>query len=411
MIGRAGRARGPGGGRTVPAMSPSLLRLGKLKRTMQLKPPGTPPETLVADPAAPKPRVSVIAYAGTDHEEVEDATIEDVKRLRERFTRVWVNVDGLGDADTVRAIGELFRLHKLALEDVLSTRQRPKVDEYEDHVFMVLREPMLEGRRRLGEHNPAQAVGRPEGASGSPRFDTDQIGLFLGRDFVVTFQEYRGDCLNPVRQRIRAARGRVASAGPDFLVYSMVDAVVDAYFPVLEVFGENLEDLESDAVECPSADTVHTIHAIKRELLVIRRTLWPMREAVSLLLRDETPLVSAETRMYLRDAYDHLVQLIDIVENERELGSDLMDIYLSSQSHRLNEVMKVLTIIATIFMPLSFIAGVYGMNFDTTHPANMPELHWKYGYAFAWALMIGTALVLVVYFWRKGWIMRGLGRG
>lgn len=391
---------------------PHRPRLGKLKRAMQLKPPGTPPETLVADPTAPKPRLTVIAYAGDKHEEVEGATVEDVKRLRERFTRVWVNVDGLGDADTIRAVGELFHLHKLALEDVLSPRQRAKVDEFDDHLFIVLREPMLNRPRQAGEHNPAQAVGRPaDGVAEtaphkSPRFDTDQIGVFLGRDFVVTFQEYRGDCLGPVRQRIRSARGRLASAGPDFLVYSIVDAVVDAYFPVLEAFGETLEDLETDAIECPSAAIVHTIHAVKRELLVMRRTLWPMREAVAMLLRDETPLVGPETRVYLRDAYDHMVQLIDILENERELGSDLMDIYLSSQSHRLNEVMKVLTIIATIFMPLSFLAGVYGMNFDTSSPFNMPELHWRYGYVFAWGLMIVTALAMLVYFQRKGWILQ-----
>lgn len=363
-------------------------RSKKLKRQLQLKPPGTAPETLVADPNAPKPKITVIGYGlpgSRTHEDREITSIDELAAMRARHPRIWVNVDGLGDADAIRRIGELFGLHKLALEDVLSTRQRPKVDVFTDHLFIVIREPMpIDGH-----------------------FDTDQVSIFLGENFVITFQERHGDCLNPVRERIRGARGKTTTAGPDYLVYSIIDAVVDAYFPVLEAFGEKLEELEDRAVEHPTAGIVHEIHAVKRELLQMRRAIWPAREGVGLLVRGDSLLVHPETRVYLRDAYDHLVQLIDMLENYRELGSDLMDIYLSSQSHRLNEVMKVLTVIATIFMPLSFIVGIYGMNFDTNHPLNMPELHWKYGYVFVWAIILITGGGMLAWFMKRGWIGPG----
>lgn len=363
-------------------------RSKKLKRQLQLKPPGTAPETLVADPTAPKPRITAIGYGGTgdgSHEEHQVGSIDELRAFRSRHPRLWINVDGLGDAEAIRQLGELFGLHKLALEDVLSTRQRPKVDIFADHLFIVIREPMpVEGR-----------------------FETDQVSIFLGENFVVTFQERQGDCLDPVRERIRGARGRTSVAGPDYLVYSIIDAVVDAYFPVLEAFGEKLEELEDRAVEHPSAAIVHEIHGTKRELLQIRRAIWPARESVGLLARGDSPLIHEETRVYMRDAYDHLVQLIDMLENYRELGSDLMDIYLSSQSHRLNEVMKVLTVIATIFMPLSFIVGIYGMNFETKHPLNMPELHWQYGYLFVWAIILLVGGGMLAWFFKRGWIGPG----
>ncbi|HMN40697.1 MAG TPA: magnesium/cobalt transporter CorA [Phycisphaerales bacterium] len=384
-------------------MKMHMPRMRKLRRNLKLKPPGTAPETLVADPAAPKPHVSAIGYGGlragtgskTEHREIDGATIEQVRALRGEFARVWVNVDGLGDAEVVRSLGELFGLHKLALEDVLSTHQRAKADEFDDHLFIVIREPSF------------TPTGEPASSRIPGQFDTDQISMFLGSDFVVTFQEMRGDCLDPVRARIRQCRGRICTSGPDFLVYSILDAIVDSYFPVLEAFGERLEDLESQAVESPSTRTVHQIHAIKRELLVMRRTVWPAREAISSLVRDESPLVGPETRVYMRDAYDHMVQLIDILENYRELGSDLMDIYISSQSHRLNEVMKVLTVLATLFMPLTFIVGVYGMNFDRSSPYGMPELGWKYGYPLVWAIMLSVSGGMLVWFWRRGWIGPG----
>lgn len=392
-----------------------MPRMPKMRRNMKLKPPGTPPETLVADPKAPKPFVWAMGYGGqrntndkTEHREIDEPTIDQIRTLRESFNRIWVNVDGLGDAEIVRVLGELFGLHKLALEDVLSTHQRAKADEYGDHMFIVVREPTMAATSTTSPNKEAKTF--PPVPSVPGRFDTDQIGIFLGKDFVITFQETRGDCLGPVRDRIRTCRGKVCAAGPDFLVYSIIDAIVDAYFPVLEQYGERLEDLETRVVETPTRQTVHEIHAIKRELLVMRRTVWPAREAISSMVRDESPLIATETRVYMRDAYDHLVQLIDVLENYRELGSDLMDIYLSSQSHRLNEVMKVLTVLTTLFMPLTFIVGVYGMNFDRNQPTNMPELGWKYGYLTVWGVMLAVTGGMLAWFWKRGWIGRGKWR-
>lgn len=378
-------------------------RLKKMRRQMALKPPGTAPETLVADPQALSPQVRAFGYGRNAggvpmHEELDSPTLEQIKDLRIRMPQVWVNVDGLGDADLVRQMGELFGLHKLALEDVLSTHQRAKVDQFGDHLFIVLREPI-----------PPDGADRIDaGSMRSAHFDTDQVSMFLGSNFLVSFQEKYGDCLGPVRDRIRQYRGKMVAAGPDYLAYSIIDAIVDAYFPVLEYFGEKLEELEDEAVTRPTTGTVQRIHGVKRELLVLRRAVWPAREAINILVRDETRLITAETRVYIRDVYDHMVQLIEVLENYRELGSDLMDIYLSSQSNKLNEVMKVLTIIATIFMPLSFVVGVWGMNFDPdTSPYNMPELRWRYGYVMAWVVILAVAGTMLGWFYRRGWIGRG----
>lgn len=352
-----------------------------MKKRMALKPPGSAPGTLVADPSAPKPVIRLLAYGPTQHLEKEHATLEDVRKTKGTHPVLWVNIDGLGDAETIRAIGEIFGFHALALEDVLSGLQRSKVETFGDHIFVVLREP------HKGEY-----------------LDSDQVSLFLGSGVLVTFQEKAGDCFDLVRQRIRGSRGKICNQGADYLAYSLIDAVIDAYFPVLERLGERLDTLEDEAVMRPTQATSCAIHQIKRELLNIRRAVWPAREAIGTLIRDELPVITGETRTYLRDCYDHLVQLVEVMENYREIGSDLMDIYLSSISLKLNEVMKVLTIIATIFMPLSFIASIYGMNFDTKHPTNMPELEWKYGYVFALAIMALTALSFLWYFWGKGWI-------
>jgi magnesium transporter len=371
---------------------PKFVRARKRKRRQDLKPPGTAPETLVADPSLPAPRLSVIGYSSgsnsysCDHEERTDATIDDILEVRAKFKKVWINVDGLGDATIVQKIGEIFHLHKLALEDVLSVHQRPKVDHFADHIFIVVREPLI-----LATSGPTKS-----------HFETDQVSIFLGTDYVITFQERKGDCLGPVRDRIRKSRGKVCVLGPDYLVYSILDAVIDAYFPLLEDHGERLEELEDSAISHPTRKTMQEIHAARRELLLMRRAVWPAREAVGALVRDHTDLISDETRIYLRDAYDHLVQLIDMLENYRELGADLMDIYLSSMSHKLNEVMKVLTIIATIFIPLGFIASVFGMNFKY-----MPELDWKYGYPASLGVMLTVALFMLAWFWRRGWIGHG----
>ena len=352
---------------------------------MLRKPAGAPPGTLmVADPAALAPRLHVMAY---DADRFVDRPLAKPDEMREvlegQWSAVWLNVDGLGDAPTVARIGELFGLHPLALEDVLNVRQRAKVDQFPGHLFMVMRE-----------------VSRRENT-----LETEQFSLFLGRNFVVTFQEHPGDALDPVRDRIRRASGRIRERGPDYLAYSIIDAVIDSYFPILETYGELLDDMEDDVIFNPTPDCVRRIHDVKRDLLTLRRAAWPLRDAVNALARDVNPFVIDDTKIYLRDCYDHTINIIDLLENHRELGSSMMEEYLSSISQRMNEIMKVLTIISTIFIPLNFIVGVYGMNFDTGVSAwNMPELHWRYGYLGVWAVLLAVAAGLLVYFRRKGWI-------
>jgi magnesium transporter len=270
------------------------------------------------------------------------------------------------------------------LEDVVNTHQRAKLEEYDDHLFVVLRVPL-------------------EFAD----FRSEQLTLFLGGDYLLSFQEKPSAILDPVRARLRAGRGRIRNSGPDYLAYAIIDVCLDAYFPVLERCGERVEALEQAVLEQPDDRVIAGIHAVKRELLAIRRALWPQREMLNGLIRDESPLISERTRVYLRDCYDHVIQLIDLVETYREIASSLVDIYLSSVSSRLNEVMKVLTIIATIFIPLGFIASLYGMNFDrAVSPLNMPELGWYFGYPLVLLIMCATVFGLLYYFRRRGWLGR-----
>jgi len=346
-------------------------------------PPGTPPGTLIVDPEAPRPAIRILAYGPSAFVEQEIREPQQVRDFLDKWPVIWVNVEGLGEAETIRVLGELFGLHRLALEDVVNVHQRPKIEQYGDSYFIVAR--MVS----LSEH-----------------LDTEQLSLFLGKNFVLTFQEGRpGDCLDPIRERIRQKRGRIRDAGLDYLAYALLDAVVDAYFPILEEYGERLEALEDEMLSGAYGDTVVRIHEIKRNLLTLRRAIWPLREVFNSLLRDENPLVTTETRLYVRDGYDHVTQIIDLVETYRELGSDLTEVYLSSVSNRTNEIMRVLTVIATIFIPLTFIAGIYGMNFNTAlSPWNMPELNWYWGYPFSLVLMTAVALGLLLFFWRHGWL-------
>jgi magnesium transporter len=238
------------------------------------------------------------------------------------------------------------------------------------------------------------------------RLESEQLSIFLGRDFVLTFQDsLPGDCLDPVRNRIRHSLGRIRQLGPDHLVYALLDAVVDCHFPVLETYGEQLDSLEDRILEAAGTRSVAQIHAIKRDLLTLRRALWPLRDALHSLLRDEIPLITDDTRVYLRDCYDHALRLIEMIETYRELCADLIDLHLSSVNNRMSEVMKVLTVFTAVFVPLTFIVGVYGMNFETSaSPWNMPELLWPFGYPLIWGIMIAVALALLVFFYRKGWL-------
>ena len=329
----------------------------------------------------PTSKLRMMAYGPDQLVEREGADLPSLGELPE-LPVLWIDVDGTGDGTAVRQIAERFGLHPLVVDDILAEHERAKVDSYETYDFLVIR--MLDV---------------------APKLRTEQLSLVLGQKLVLTFQgEEGGDPFDPVRERIRKAHGPLRAAGPDLLTHALLDAVVDAYFPVLESYGERLEDLEQEVVDRPTNKLLADVHKVKRELLRVRRAVWPLREALSTLGRAEGSFVKPETRVYLRDLHDQTVQVMDLIETYRDLGSGLTDLYLSSVSNRLNEVMKVLTIISTIFIPLSFIAGLYGMNFDRAQPLNMPELGWRYGYLASLALMGFVALTMVGYFWRKGWL-------
>lgn len=337
---------------------------------------GAVPGTITADPSAPQPEITQITYGP---QELNERVLTDVRTLVKadgKAAVTWINVDGLGNADVIQQLGQKFGLHPLALEDTINTHQRAKADDYQEVLYVVMR--MVQG----------------------PPLATEQISFYVGRNFLITFQEgMKGDCLNAVRERIRHRRGRIRDFGPDYLFYELLDAVIDSYFPVLERYGELLDDLDARAATANIAQTLMELHYIRRDLLFLRRIVWPIRDVMMSLMRGGHHHISADTQVYLRDCYDHAAHLIDILEVYRETCSDLRDFYYSKLSNRTNEIMRTLTVIATVFMPLSFIAGLYGMNFD-----NMPELHWRWGYPMALAMMGCSAAGFMYFFWRKGWL-------
>lgn len=354
------------------------------RRRGRRPPPGSPPGTLVPSVEAAPPSIQMIAYGP---EQLIEASLDATGGLghpTEGAEVTWIDVRGLGDVDALRALGERFGVHPLALADIVHVHQRPKVEAYEAHLFIVLRMP------HLNEH-----------------LWSEQLSLIVGRDFVLTFQERPGDCFDAVRDRLRRGKGRIRTDGADYLAYTLIDALIDSFFPVLEHYGERIDQLERDVLGAPDVGHINRIHNTKRDLLELRRALWPLREVVGALMREDMFFITPGTRLYFRDCADHVYQLMDMVEIDREVASGLIDLHLSSVSMRMNEIMKVLTVIATIFIPLGFIAGVYGMNFDPdASPFNMPELDWYLGYPFALGIMLLVALGLVFYFWRKGWIGR-----
>ena len=296
-------------------------------------------------------------------------------RLRGPYPVSWVNVDGVGHAGTVEAIGDAFALHRLALEDVMHVTQRPKVEDFDGHLFIVVKM-----------------------ARRAPTLDLEQVGIFLGRDFVVTFQEHPGDVFAEVRERLRAGHAKIRAAGADYLAYALLDAIIDNYFPVVEAFVDELEALETEIVDHPSHACIHRLHEIKRELMALRRAIWPLREALSALVRDPCDLVRQETVVYLRDCQDHAYQVLDLVENFREVAGSLTDLYISTVGNRTNEIMKVLTIFAAVFIPLSFVTGVYGMNLQH------PDHAWYWAWPFAAGVMGMVVAALMLFFYRRGWI-------
>ncbi|MCO6043604.1 magnesium/cobalt transporter CorA [Aeoliella sp. ICT_H6.2] len=352
-------------------------------------PPGAMPGTIKVRRDAHQPTIELIHYTNGNFEERPLNSADDVRPYLGAEGVTWINVEGLGDQAMLEQVGEMFGLHRLAMEDVVNVHQRAKVEEYDDHLFIVVR--MLAGEEELKD---------------------EQLSIFLGQNFLITIQELPGDCLDPVRARLRKDRGRIRKVGPDYLCYAIIDAVVDAYFPIVDSRGEVLEDLDDAAPREHSHTFMRHLHSIRGELMMLRRAIRPLRDALVRLMPDPIDLFKPETQLYLRDCFDHVVQLMDLLDTYREMSSDLRDYHLSSINHRMNEIMKVLTIIATVFMPLSFITGVYGMNFNTELPGNMPELDIPYAYVVALLVMVGIATGLFAFFYRHGWLrMEDLGQG
>ena len=345
------------------------------------KPPGSAPGTLVhtGQKKVETVRIRLIDY---DEQHIREETVHDIEQCLEAVdhpTITWVNIDGLHDPEIVGRVGDRFGIHRLVLEDVLSTTQRPKVEEYGDHFFVVVKMLTFDGE--------------------SGTIESEQVSFIVGDRYVFSFQERFGDVFEPVRQRLREAKGRLRTRGSDYLAYTLIDAVVDSYFRIIEEVGDRLEDLEELVLRDPAHSVMHRLHHLKREMLILRRAVWPLREVLGSMYRGEVNLVTEETRVFLRDVYDHAVQVIDTVETLREVNSSAIDLYMSHVGNRMNEVMKVLTIIATIFMPLGFFAGVYGMNFE-----HMPELaiRWAYPALLGWMLTLAGGMLL--YFRKKGWL-------
>jgi magnesium transporter len=348
-------------------------------------PPGTRPGTLAVAgaPAPVPPKLHLIDYTDTEWEEIEGVNPEACRAYLDRDSITWIHVQGGADPETLNQLGEAFGLHDLALEDIVNSGQRPKIEAYGEQLFLILSHPLLEA-----------------GFAG-----TEQVSLFLGTNMVFSFHGGEHDPFEPVRARLRRHTGKIRAQEAGYLLYALVDLVIDHSFPVLERFGLELEDLEEELLERPSKETLRRLHELKRNLLLLRRMLWPEREVLSHLTRNEEYPFSHEVRLYFRDCYDHVIQIIDLLETYRDMTTGMLDLYLSSTSNRLNEIMRVLTVIATIFIPLTFITGVYGMNFGSNDgsPWAMPELHWYYGYPLIWLVMIAIGGGLAYLFKRKNW--------
>jgi magnesium transporter len=359
----------------------------KVRRSAPGSPPGTvsPPE-----PTALATRIDVVAYGPEALIEEEGVDVARLAELREagpeNWPVIWIDVLGLADNQALSDLCALFDLHPLVIEDVVNTGQRPKIEDYDDHDFIVLRIV------------PRDIAGH-----------TEQLSLVLTQQCVITFQERPSGYLDPVRDRLRRGLGRLRSLGADYLAYSIVDTVIDHYVPVLEHYGERLEELERRIIDRPHPALARRIYEVRHEMQELQRTVLPLLDVVGRLHNGEVPRFSADTRPYLRDCYDHVVRLEDAVDHLREATMALMELHVSSMNQRMNEVMKVLTIISTIFIPLSFVAGIYGMNFDRSSPWNMPELGWRWGYVAVLGLMLAMVAGMLVFFYRRGWLRDGSG--
>jgi magnesium transporter len=324
-------------------------------------------------------KLSVIKYDADNFQEKEVNSVNEAFQLKDKSSVTWLNISGVHKTEIIEQVGAHFAIHPLVLEDIASTGQRPKMEDFDEYIFVVLRMLSFDVKEKETK--------------------TEQVSLIFGRGFVISFQEMEGDVFDYIRERLRSNKGRIRKMDADYLAYALIDAIVDNYFIILENLGETIEDIEDKLVTNPSTETLRTIHDLKREMVFLRKSVWPLREVISRLERSESSLINKSTRIYLRDVYDHTIQIMDSVETFRDMLSGMLDIYLSSVSNRMNEIMKVLTVIATIFIPLTFLTGIYGMNFRY-----MPELELTWSYPAILTLMFIVALLMVFYFKRRKWM-------
>ncbi len=340
-------------------------------------PPGTPVYT--GDKKEEPVRITVMDYDEDHCEEKEISHADECFGLKETPSASWINVDGIHDSGVIEAFSKCFGLHPLVVEDIVHTGQRPKIEDYGEYIYLVFTMLQYDEERR--------------------EIKGEQVSVILSEHFVLSFQERPGDIFDLIRERIRNGKGRIRKMGTDYLAYSLLDAVVDHYFVILEKTGERIEELEESLTRNAQPETMQEIHRLKREMLYLRKSIWPLRESISSLEKSESALIKKITLKYLRDVYDHTIQIIDTVETFRDMLSGMHDTYLTSISNRMNEIMKVLTIIATIFIPMTFVAGIYGMNFKF-----MPELEWRWGYFAVWGVVVAIAVAMLVFFKRKKWL-------
>ena len=342
---------------------------------------GLPPGTLmhIGEKKTDKARIRVMDYDENSLEEKELNSIEEAVGYTDKDSTTWINIDGLHQVEVVEKVGRYYDLNPLVLEDILHTGQRPKMESYEGCMFII-----------------ANILSYDDGEDG---LKMDQFSLVLGSNYIISFQERPGTYFNPVRDRLRQGKGRIRKLGADYLTYALIDIITDNYFMVLEKIGEHIEELEEVLINHPIPETLSKIHRLKRDLIFIRRSVWPLREMVRNMERGESDMFQDSTTLYFRDLYDHTFQVVDTTEVLREMVSGMLDVYLSSVSNKMNEVMKVLTIMATIFIPMTFITGNYGMNFKF-----MPELEWPLGYSMVWGINIALGITMLVYFRKKKWL-------
>ena len=339
--------------------------------------PGSP--VFVGEKKIEKPKITFLDYTVDYCEEKEVSTVEEVFELKVKSSTSWIDIKGLHEVELLGKIGTHFEIHPLVIEDILNTDHRPKIEDFGDYIFIITK--MIEYDLESG------------------KTITEQVSIILGKNYVITFQEKERDVFEPLRERIRKSSGRIRKLGNDYLTFAIMDSIVDNYYIILEQMGERIEAVEDELVKNPSEDILESIRSFKKEIISLRKSVWPLREVVNTILREESVLINESHHIYFRDVYDHIIQIIDSIETFRDVVSGLMDIYMSSISNKMNIVMKVLTIIATIFIPLTFIAGIYGMNFKF-----MPELEWRFGYFAVLAVMLVLGVIMLIFFKRKKWL-------